>query len=174
MLVLSRKLNESVVIGDDITITVINVGPDKVRFTFEAPKHISIFRREVLSRIGNGQLPSAPCTKSSSISRSGRWDSTALDWNAPPFAEWRVLFTTPVATHPFVIRVLKEIMDRYPGMASGTEYHPNEHILEVIPPRGTPIGESDRIGVEIEALQGEIHRAMEREADDDVFQDHAI
>jgi carbon storage regulator len=47
MLVLSRKVNESIVINDDITITVVEIRGDKVRLGVEAPREAPVHRREV-------------------------------------------------------------------------------------------------------------------------------
>ncbi|MBC8351415.1 MAG: carbon storage regulator CsrA [Planctomycetes bacterium] len=47
MLVLSRKKNEQIVIGDDIVITIVDVRADKVRLGIEAPSHVPIHRHEV-------------------------------------------------------------------------------------------------------------------------------
>ena len=51
MLVLSRKKNESIVIRDDIVITVIEIRGDKVRLGIEAPKEVPVHRREVYDAI---------------------------------------------------------------------------------------------------------------------------
>ena len=51
MLVLSRKLNESIVIGENIVVTVIDIRGDKIRLGIEAPRHVSVHRREVYERI---------------------------------------------------------------------------------------------------------------------------
>jgi len=51
MLVLSRKKNETIVIGDDITITVVDIRGDKVRLGIDAPKEVSVHRREVYDAI---------------------------------------------------------------------------------------------------------------------------
>lgn len=51
MLVLSRKKNESIVINNDITIVVVEVRGDKVRLGIEAPKEVSVHRREVYDAI---------------------------------------------------------------------------------------------------------------------------
>lgn len=48
MLILQRKKNQSIVIGDDIKITVLDVGSDNVKIAIEAPKSISIARSELL------------------------------------------------------------------------------------------------------------------------------
>ncbi len=47
MLVLSRYKNESIFIGDDIKITVIDVKGDKVRLGIEAPVEVPVFREEI-------------------------------------------------------------------------------------------------------------------------------
>lgn len=51
MLVLSRKKNESIMINDDITITVVEIRGDKVRLGIEAPKETAVHRREVYDAI---------------------------------------------------------------------------------------------------------------------------
>ena len=51
MLVLSRQKDESIIIGDDIEITIVDVRGDKVRLGITAPKHISVHRREVYEAI---------------------------------------------------------------------------------------------------------------------------
>lgn len=51
MLVLSRKQDEKIIIGDSITLMVISIQGDKVRLGIEAPKHVSIHREEVYDAI---------------------------------------------------------------------------------------------------------------------------
>lgn len=51
MLVLSRKRNEALVIGDNITIVVVDIRGDKVRLGIEAPKEIPVHRLEVQEAI---------------------------------------------------------------------------------------------------------------------------
>lgn len=53
MLVLSRKLNQKIKIGDDIEITVVSVNGDNIRIGIEAPKHVKILRSEVYEEIQN-------------------------------------------------------------------------------------------------------------------------
>ena len=48
MLVLSRKLSETIHIGDDIAITVVRIGPNSVRIGITAPTHINVVRGELL------------------------------------------------------------------------------------------------------------------------------
>ena len=51
MLVLSRKKNEQIQIGDNVTITVVEIRGDKIRLGVEAPKEVPVHRREVLNSI---------------------------------------------------------------------------------------------------------------------------
>lgn len=51
MLVLSRQRDESICIGDDVVITIIDIRGDKVRLGIEAPRETGVHRREVLERI---------------------------------------------------------------------------------------------------------------------------
>ena len=51
MLVLSRKKNETIIINDNIIVTVIEIRGDKVRLGFDAPKDVPIHRREVYDAI---------------------------------------------------------------------------------------------------------------------------
>lgn len=53
MLVLSRKKNETIVINDSITVTVIEIRGDKVRLGIEAPKDVTVHRQEVYDAIQN-------------------------------------------------------------------------------------------------------------------------
>ena len=50
MLVLTRRVNERIVIGDDITVTVLEVRGDQVRIGIEAPRDVKVLREEVLDR----------------------------------------------------------------------------------------------------------------------------
>ena len=51
MLILSRKVNEKVVIGEDITVSIIEVRGDQVRIGIDAPKKVKVFRQEVFDAI---------------------------------------------------------------------------------------------------------------------------
>jgi carbon storage regulator len=51
MLILTRRAGESIIIGDDIVITVLNWKSNQVRIGIEAPKDISIHREEIYKRI---------------------------------------------------------------------------------------------------------------------------
>lgn len=51
MLILSRKIDEKIKIGNDITITLIDVHGDQVKIGVEAPKNVKVFRQEVFDEI---------------------------------------------------------------------------------------------------------------------------
>ena len=51
MLVLSRQRDETIMIGDDIEITIVDVRGDKVRLGINAPSHIPVHRKEVYDAI---------------------------------------------------------------------------------------------------------------------------
>lgn len=51
MLVLSRKKNESIIINNDIVITIVEIRGDKVRLGIEAPKDVPVHRQEVYEAI---------------------------------------------------------------------------------------------------------------------------
>jgi len=51
MLILSRKVDEKIKIGNDITITLIGISGDQVKIGVEAPKSVKVFRQEVFDDI---------------------------------------------------------------------------------------------------------------------------
>ncbi len=51
MLVLTRKSNQSIMIGDDVEISVLAISGEKVRLGIEAPKSVPVFRKEVYVEI---------------------------------------------------------------------------------------------------------------------------
>ena len=55
MLVLSRKKNESIVINDSITLVIVEIRGDKVRLGIDAPKDVTVHRKEVYDAIKNSQ-----------------------------------------------------------------------------------------------------------------------
>jgi carbon storage regulator len=59
MLVLTRKPNQSIVIGDDIELTVLEVRGDQVRIGINAPRHISVHRKEIYEQIKRENMKAA-------------------------------------------------------------------------------------------------------------------
>jgi carbon storage regulator len=51
MLVLSRQRDESIIIGDNVIVTIVDVRGDRVRLGIEAPREVSVHRREVYDAI---------------------------------------------------------------------------------------------------------------------------
>ncbi|MDR2509582.1 MAG: carbon storage regulator CsrA [Spirochaetaceae bacterium] len=51
MLILTRKTDEKIVIGDDITVTILEVRGEQVRVGINAPKTVKVFREEVFAAI---------------------------------------------------------------------------------------------------------------------------
>ena len=49
MLILSRKQGETIQVGDDITLTVVRIGPNTVRIGIDAPSDMNIVRSELLT-----------------------------------------------------------------------------------------------------------------------------
>ena len=59
MLVLTRKTRESLIIGDDIEVTVLSVMGDKVRIGIQAPREIPVYRKEIYLEIAQGKAARA-------------------------------------------------------------------------------------------------------------------
>lgn len=58
MLVLSRKKNESIMIGDDIEIIITDLSEEKVKIGIKAPKNLRIFRKELIEEIQDENVKS--------------------------------------------------------------------------------------------------------------------
>ena len=54
MLVLTRKTNQSIMIGDEIEVSILSVAGDKVRIGIDAPRDSAVFRKEVYVAIDEG------------------------------------------------------------------------------------------------------------------------
>ncbi len=55
MLILTRRVGETVMIGDEVTITVLGVKGNQVRIGINAPKHVAVHREEIYERIKREQ-----------------------------------------------------------------------------------------------------------------------
>ena len=51
MLILSRKMNQKIKIGEEITVTIIEIRGDQVKIGVEAPKNVKVFRQEIFNAI---------------------------------------------------------------------------------------------------------------------------
>lgn len=59
MLVLSRRVGESVVVGDDVTLTILEVRGDVVRVGIEAPRSVKVHRAELLEALASSNQQAA-------------------------------------------------------------------------------------------------------------------
>jgi carbon storage regulator len=58
MLVLTRKTNQSIMIGDDVEVSVLAVSRDKIRLGITAPRDVPVFRKEVYLSIKGEEMSS--------------------------------------------------------------------------------------------------------------------
>jgi carbon storage regulator len=63
MLVVSRRAGESVVIGDDITVSVLEVRGDVVRIGIDAPRSVAVHREELLAQLAQSNQSAASPTE---------------------------------------------------------------------------------------------------------------
>lgn len=62
MLMLSRKMGESIVINDDVVITVVEVGRGRVQIGVRAPSYVPVYREEIVRRmVANGEIEPLEC-----------------------------------------------------------------------------------------------------------------
>ena len=67
MLILSRKTEKKIKIGEDITLTIIEIRGDQVKIGVEAPKNVKVFRQEVFNAIKNENKSAAEIPNVSGI-----------------------------------------------------------------------------------------------------------
>ncbi|MBI9103394.1 MAG: carbon storage regulator CsrA [Spirochaetales bacterium] len=63
MLILARKINESINIGDKIEVSIIDIRGDQVKVGIKAPKEVKVFRREVYEAIQSENLIASKASK---------------------------------------------------------------------------------------------------------------
>ena len=63
MLILARKINESINIGDKIEVSIIDIRGDQVKVGIKAPKEVKVFRREVYEAIQSENLIASRTSK---------------------------------------------------------------------------------------------------------------
>lgn len=81
MLVLSRRVGDSVVIGDDVVVTVLEIRGDVVRIGIDAPREVAVRRQELLAELADSNRaaaspdPAAVSDLSSLVSKRNRPDT---------------------------------------------------------------------------------------------------
>jgi len=71
MLILTRRVGEAVVIGDEVTVTVLGVKGNQVRIGVNAPKTVSVHREEIFDRIKNEQKSADPGYRAPELAAAG-------------------------------------------------------------------------------------------------------
>ena len=51
MLILTRRVNETLMIGDDVAVTVLGINGNQVRLGVKAPRHVAVHRQEIYEKI---------------------------------------------------------------------------------------------------------------------------
>jgi carbon storage regulator len=63
MLILTRRVGESLMIGDDVNVTVLGIRGNQVRIGVDAPKNVAVHREEIYERIQQEKTDDAPSSK---------------------------------------------------------------------------------------------------------------
>lgn len=86
MLVLSRQRDETIMIGDDIEVTVVDIRGGKVRLVISAPKEVSVHRKEVYDAISRSRQETTS-SKRSSLPPSAKVVRSGTTENPPSLAD---------------------------------------------------------------------------------------
>ena len=56
MLILTRRVNEKLMVGDDVTVTVLSISGNQVRIGVTAPRHVPVHREEIYDKVKRQEL----------------------------------------------------------------------------------------------------------------------
>lgn len=84
MLVLTRKVGEQVLIGEDIVVTVLDVRGDSIKIGFDAPRGIKIQRAEMIAAVTEANQEAAAAADSGAESRLRALFPATPDSSGPP------------------------------------------------------------------------------------------
>ena len=79
MLILTRRVGETLMIGDDVTVTVLGVKGNQVRIGINAPKDVSVHREEIYERIKNEQSGGGSTSASSTDANASSSSSSDVE-----------------------------------------------------------------------------------------------
>ena len=99
MLVLSRQRDESIIIGDNIILTVVDIRGDKVRLGIDAPKEIPVHRQEVYDAIQreNRRAEEQESDDDKTAAKSARSKSLSATRSKSPPTTWCPETSTPTS-----------------------------------------------------------------------------
>lgn len=106
MLVLTRKPNEDIIIGDNIRITVVEIAPGRVKIGVSAPKSVRVDRAEVHEKKQQEPTPPAPVPVVPTVNRIAEV--------LPPVADTPTAVVAGPVAHPLPANRLSALRRRFP------------------------------------------------------------